>query len=298
MFATLLGSLPDPPAPGDAPAAVLGAQVEAGLEPLTDGRPAMPASGDGSTAERWRATAAATDRTVKAVLAGPYSATRLAGAPARYADRRRMALAAAEAIQAEIVALAATGCPLVEIVETAADRIGEDGRERRLFVDAHRRLAERAAIHLSLSITGGSAWAAGAATILDPPYASLAVDLIEGPDNWRLVAELPADRGVIVGVLGARRDVPDGNDVLLYAAHYAASTRGRGLDRVGLGTAGSLASLAWPAALEKLRRLGAAARLAVSSATEQAWSMDPRAVSIRAAAVGRPRRDRPGPAGR
>ena len=41
--------------------------------------------------------------------------------------------------------------------------------------------------HLSLAITGGNADEAGIETILAAPYASLAVDLIAGPDNWRLV---------------------------------------------------------------------------------------------------------------
>ena len=295
MFATVLGPMPEPPEGPDRLTTILVAQAEAGLEPLTDGGTAASAvEVPGSVIERWQSAAARTDRAVKAVLGGPYSATWQQGAPRRRRDRERAAVAAAEAIHLEVAALASAGCPLVEIVEDAADRIGEDESERRLFREAHRRLAEGiVGTHLSLSIVGGSAWAAGPSTILDPPYASLAVDLIAGPDNWRLVAEVPADRGVVVGVLSARADLPDGPDVLLYAAHYAGSTRGRGLDRVGLGTAGGLSSLSWSAAVAKLGRLGEAARLAVAPAVDQAWAMDPRAVSSRAAALGRPRRDRP-----
>lgn len=294
MFATLLGALPAPPTGGDRLADLLRAQAEAGLEPVTDGRPARVVTGDGAALDAWRLAASRTDRAVKAALRGPYSMTWGPEAPRGRRDRERAAMAAAEAIRREVEALGGAGCLLVEIVEDEAHRIGDDERERRLFSAAHRRAVGDAGSrpggpHLSLSIVGGSAWQAGPGTILDPPYASLAVDLIAGPDNWQLVAEAPADRGVLVGVLGARTDVPDGPDVLLYAAHYAASTRGRGLARVGLGTAGSLAAVSWPEALAKLHRLGEAARLATRSAADQASAMDPRAVSARAAALGRPR---------
>ena len=304
MFATLLGALPAPPAEaGDPLAAGLRAQAEGGLAPLTDGGPAWRVGGAAGDATgivaRWQAAAARTALPLKAVLAGPYSlarvgwpgsrtAPRARGAPAPPRHRASDALALAEGIREAAVELAAAGCPFVEIEETLAHEIGDDAAERAAFAAAHRRIADGlAGTHLALSIVGGSAWTAGAATILDAPYASLAVDLIAGPDNWRLVAEAPRERGVVVGVIGARSGVPDGLDVLLYAAHYAASTRGRGQDRVGLGTAGSLASLSWSAAIARLERLGEAARLAATPADRQAAAMDPRAVSSRAAALGR-----------
>ena len=79
MFATLLGGLPRPPLPddarsGDLVAAAIGAQEAAGLEPLVDG--GLWGSDElGTVVERWRATAALTDRAVKAVVRGPWSAT-------------------------------------------------------------------------------------------------------------------------------------------------------------------------------------------------------------------------------
>ena len=73
---------------------------------------------------------------------------------------------------------------------------------------------------------------------------------------------------------------------MLWAAGYAASTNGRGPDRVGLATASSLAHLPWEAACAKIERLGAAARLAVAPVDERVKAMDPRAVSSRAAALG------------
>ena len=96
----------------------------------------------------------------------------------------------------ELRALAAAGCPLIEIHEPAATEIGADPTERALFRDAHRRLLDGVEDpHLSLAITGGNADGAGIETLLSARYSSLALDLIAGPDNWRLVVATPGDRG-------------------------------------------------------------------------------------------------------
>ena len=129
--------------------------------------------------------------------------------------------------------------------------------------------------------------AAGAATILEPPYASLAVDLIAGPDNWRLVRATPGDRGIVCGALSPREGSDDGPETLLWAAAYAASSGGRGPSRVGLATASSLAGLPWPVAARKLDRLADAARIAVLPREERLRAMDPRAIDARSAALGR-----------
>jgi hypothetical protein len=102
VFATLLGGLPRPPVGEGATsaelvAAAIAAQSEAGLEPLVDGG----LWGDdepGTLVERWRATAALTDRAVKAVVTGPFSS----GADAR-------------SLNTVLRELAAAGCPLVEV---------------------------------------------------------------------------------------------------------------------------------------------------------------------------------------
>jgi len=248
-----------------------------------------------------------TARAVKQALPGPYTLgflptggdedRRVAVSGPR--ARRRLALALAERLRAEIDALAAAGCPLVEIEEIWADRIGTDESERRLFRDVHHVLVDGVTgTHLSLSIVGGTAHQAGLETILDAPYASLAVDLIAGPDNWHLVTPLAGDRGVIVGAESGR-PVDEPKEVLLWAAHYAASTRGRGRDRVGIGSAGTWANLTWAIAVRKMRLLGEAARLAAMPAGgELARSLDPRSLDARRAAMGHgaPRR-RPSPPG-
>jgi methionine synthase II (cobalamin-independent) len=197
-----------------------------------------------------------------------------------------MALAAA--LRTEVEALAAAGCPVVEIEERDAGEIGADDLERSLFRDAHLALTEGiAGVHLSLAIVGANADAAGIETILAAPYPSLAVDLVDGPDNWRLVRDVPGDRGVVAGAMSPRHPSDDGPELLLWAAGYAASSNGRGRDRVGLATASSLAGLSWELAKRKLGRLGEAARLAALPAAEAAPHLDPRAIDIRSAAAGR-----------
>lgn len=327
------GSAADVAAVDAAVAQVVAAQEAAGLEPITDGRlrwrgfagpvaglDGIVMSGDGvpslaRSAPRWRASltvdawrfaAGLTSRAVKQALPGPYTLGRLlAGSAAgRHPgcsnqpspDRAALTMALAIALRAEVVALAEAGCPLIEIEERQAQEIGEDTAERRLFRDAHLAMADGIeGIHLSLAIVGGSAHAAGIETILAAAYPSLAVDLVDGPDNWRLVRDVPGDRGIVAGAMSPRHPSDDGPELMLWAAGYAASSNGRGRHRVGLAIAGSLAGLSWELAERKLRRLGEAARLAAMPAAEAAAHLDPRAVDIRSAAAGRyvpPRRAR------
>ncbi len=287
MFVTLLGPLPRPPLEdGAAPEAVLDAclalQVEHGLDPLIDaGWPATPRAG---VVANWRATASRVDRLLKAVVVGPLSSGR-----------------DPSAIRAEVHALADAGCRWIEVHEPAATTIGSDSEARERFADAHVALTAdlEADVHLTLAITGGSAAAAGIDTILAGAYLSLAIDLIAGPDNWDLAVAAPGDRGIVCGALSSRAGSEDGPEMLLWAAGYAASTGGRGMARVGLATSGSLAELPWDAAATKVRRLGEAARLVDASPDDRRGAVDPRAVDIRSAALGRsdvPRRRR-GPGG-
>ena len=273
MFATLLGPLPRPPLGEDAaPEALVDAclelQADHGLEPATDG-------GWGTTedtVESWKDTARRADRLVKAVIVGPFTSG------GRVTDARWT-----------IDALADAGCRWVEVHEPAAVSIGADVDARARFADAHEALTRDLGpdVHLSLAITGGDADAAGIETILAGAYASIAVDLIDGPDNWRLAVAVPGERGVICGALSAHHGSDDGPEVLVWAARYAAGSKGRGIARVGLATSGSMAELTWDEATEKVRRLGDAARIVVASPEERRQALDPRAVDIRSAALGR-----------
>lgn len=240
--------------------------------------------------DAFRFAARATTRLVKQALPGPYSLGWRAGPVDDSGDtprREALTMAFALALRSEVLALAEAGCPFVEIEERDASLIGEDESERRLFREAHLALLDGVAgVHLSLAIVGGSADGAGVETILAAPYPSLAVDLIDGPDNWRLVRDVPGDRGIVAGAMSPRHPSDDGPELLLWAAGYAASSNGRGPERVGLATAGSLAGLSWELADRKLRRLGEAAGLASMPASEAAPHLDPRAIDIRSAAAG------------
>ncbi len=248
---------------------MVAAQVDAGLGLIIDAgwglRPDDPVAS-------WRETAARTTLPVKAVVPGPYSAGLAHGAPV-------------DTLRGVIADLAAAGCPWVEVAEPAAVVIGNDEAGRSTFRDLHDRLLHGLdGVHASLAITGGSADAAGPETILVAPYASLALDLIAGPDNWRLVTAAPPERGIVCGALSPLPASDDSVELLLWAVAYASARRGSA--RVGLASASSLAGLTWAQAVAKLRRLGDAARLADLPPAERRTQLDPRAVDIRTAALG------------
>jgi methionine synthase II (cobalamin-independent) len=297
-------------------------QEEAGLEPVTDGGlrhedaaawllggmtgvlvranraaelQALPAWSGPITVDEWGVAAGCTARAVKQSIVGPYTLAR--GIEPGSHGREAVTLAVAEALNAELRALAAAGCPLVQVDEDDAIAIGESPSERRLFGEAQRRLLEGVGdVHASLAIRGGNADAAGAATILDAPYRSYLFDLCAGPDNWRLVVNVPGDRGVIAGAADARSARVDELEVLAFAIGYAASTGGRGHDRVGVATSGDMAGIGQEAAAAKIRRLGEAAAAYAGPPGSLARAMDPQAIDIRSAALGRyepPPRDPP-----
>jgi hypothetical protein len=282
MFSTLLGPLPSPDAIdgiGDPLSATIRALEEAGLELLASGsQPLDPRTPPADAVGTWIGVAERTDRPVKQAVLGPYAS---GGAPA------------AERLAEVVAALAAAGCPLVEVVEPDLAPIVARPAERERFVDAHRTLfgalgSTDPGVHCSLVVGGGNLDTAGPATFFDLPYPSYAFDLLDGPDNWRLVAAAPADRGIVCGAIAARVGGDETREVLVWAAQYAASTGGRGLDRVGLANAGSLADLPFDVAMRKLRRVAQAARIAASSSPEDvAAQLDPRAFGGRRARPGR-----------
>lgn len=280
MFAMLSGRLPRPAdADGDPTAAVAWAvrtQIEAGLDLVTDGGVRWADAGvavldaiesgdtgaDGRLVRAWRdasgAAEVAAGVAVAAVVPGPWS---LAGR----AGERGRAVTLARELARELNALADAGCPLVVVEEPDAVGIGEDAAAREGFRDAQLALlGEEPPLHAMLAITGGSAWEAGAATIGAAPYRSYLLDLIAGPDNWSLARALPGDRGIVCAALRAPSR-EDQAPVLVWAANYAASMDGRGLERVGLANASPLGSLSPEDASTALGALARAAAFAAMS---------------------------------
>jgi hypothetical protein len=286
MFAMLAGPLPPPPDGPDAAAAldaVLEVQARAGLEPVHD---AGILAGR-TPAERWRRTAAATDRVVLGVVDGPFS-----GPGFDPSDAGSVGLALDRAVT-ELGELARAGCPMIRVDDPGAAAVAVDGPGRTRVLEAHRRLAAAIAAaterpHLMLALPGVDAAPIGVDAFAALPYASLLVDLVAGPDAWRLVAALPRERGVVCGVVPPAPSAAVTKEVVVWAAHYAASTAGRGLERVGLATTGSLAGLDWPAAVARVELLGTAAAIAADdSPAHLAATLDPRAVGMKSAAFGR-----------
>jgi methionine synthase II (cobalamin-independent) len=310
MFATLAGGLPRPTAGSewsgsvslaDRIGAAIALQVELGLEPVMDGapdgdpiratslgldgvtevaggRPAMATTVGWSTPihlARWQEAADRTDRAVKQLVGGPYSIGWRLAADLGHTTRGRLTLELAEGLREELRALGAAGCPLIQVDEPEAVRIGDSAAEVALFRDAQARLLDGVTgTHLSLAVTGGNVDAAGPAAFFDVAYASYLFDLIDGPDNWRLIAKAPADRGIVCGVVpGADHEATE-KEVIVWAARYAAATMGRGLARVGLSTSGSLAGLTWDVARRRLELLALAADIAVEPAHRMVERLD------------------------
>ncbi len=289
------------------------AQVEAGLGLLTDGSVRWPdparavsealrqgdAGPGGMLVRAWCATAALTGTPVAQPIPGPWTLATgegvAAGNPRRVASR---AVELADALAGELAALAAAGCPVVQVMEPEVVGIGEDTAARDGFRLAQRRLLALAPdLHAMLAITGGSAHATGAPTVFDAPYSSYLFDLIAGPDNWHLVRAAPADRGIICAVLrsGDGAEAWDQAPQLVWAARYAASAGARGLERVGIANASPLTGLDPAVARRALEALGRAATLAgmpVAEAVEA--GLDPRTVNTLPKTAGVPAADKPG----
>jgi methionine synthase II (cobalamin-independent) len=238
----------------------------------------------------WRATAELTDLPVKARLVGPYSLGRLLDRGR--IGRRRLTLALAAALNRELASLAQAGCPFVQVEEDEAIRIGPNRAERALFKEAQQILLDRLpdaaqGFHRNLAISGGNADTAGPATFYEAPWESHFFDLIEGPDNWRLITRAPTSRGIVCGAVDVRDPRIDDKELIIWAASYAASG-GRGFERVGVAPAGSLAGLERSIARRKLERLGESVRIVEARhETPIQAQLDPRAVDSRSAALGR-----------
>lgn len=302
MFATLAGCYPSLADGGLAD--VLADQLEAGLGMLGTGAIVDATVEAGVAVSAWRradaivrglvADSGLEPPVVKVCLRGPYSIGIGVAPNRRSAHARAQATrAAAGILNRELRELFEAGVAVVQVQEDAltamnGDMSGEDmAAERALAAEAFARLLDGVTGHVSLAITGGNADQVGAATVFDPPFASYLFDLIWGPDNWRLIADAPRDRGIICGVADTRSHDPDSEAVSIWAARYAASLGGRGLERIGLAPAAGLETLPREVARAKLAALAEAARKAGLPDDELLTQLDPRAIDARSAALGR-----------
>jgi methionine synthase II (cobalamin-independent) len=294
MFATLAGAYPWPTdlSPEAALDAVVAAQARAGLGLLSDGRVHDASTPGAELVAAWAATRAAAavhgpDLPVKLAVEGPW--TRAAGeteggapAPGGAAAQEIVAL-----LREGLAQLADAGCPVVEIHEAAA-ALPANETGRAAFAAVHGALLAGFPEHLHacLAITGGDATPLGAEALFAAPYRSHLFDLVAGPDSWRLVAVAPRERGIVAGVGDASGRHRTRLEDLVWAASYAASTQGRGIDRVGIAPSASLAGLDPAAARAIVDLLGEAARTIAGGREEVVERLDPRAIDARSAALG------------
>jgi methionine synthase II (cobalamin-independent) len=236
------------------------------------------------TVRDWQFADGETRLPVKQTLIGPYTLAALTDQAAG-PGRARVAVEFGEALNAEIRALAAVGCPMVEVDEPMATRIGDDAVEWSAFHAAHERLAaglsDPATTHLSLGLWGGAIDPAGYASLIDLPYQSYLVDVLAGPSAWRFIDGIPATRGVIVGAGNARTETLDETEVLVWAMAWAAQG-GRGPARVGVAPNGSLVFVGRHFAHRKCQRLGEAVRIgSMGPLQEVAEALDERPAQSR-----------------
>jgi hypothetical protein len=292
VFAAILDRFP-----ADSAAPAMRTQFEAGLGILADGIVHDVTTGTGAIDRAVRGWTEAADAArdllatdnpalspplVKACVLGPWSAANASASGPRGFG------AAAATVHDAVDALFEAGAPVVQLVEDGLASLDPNDAAAVAAAGTLLRTATREPRgHLSLSVGRGSVDGLGPAFFFDLPVASFAFDLINGPDNWRLIGQAPTDRGILCGVADCRTERDDEEAVMIWAARYAASTGGRGLERVALCPSSGLETLSAEAAGRKLMRLATAARKAGLPAEELASSIDPRAVDARSAALGR-----------
>ncbi len=297
MFATLAGDLPHPRSVRSSwRRHALVVQVEAGLGIPSDGL--VHDEAGLALVDAWRHARGLADELgielpLKLAVTGPWART------ARQANGARTTVSVASSLGDALGELAEAGCPVVEIHEPAVT-LPTDDAGCAAFVEAHVALLADLppALHATLAVTGGDTGPLSADALAEPPYRSYLFDLLEGHESWRIIVNLPGDRGVIVGVGDASGRDRTSLEAIAWAAQYAASTRGRGLDRVGLAPSAGLAGLSMAKAREVLDLLGETARLLAGDPEALLRRMDPRAIDLRSAALGAyapdPRSRRPG----
>src|SRR4051794_28840510 len=157
---------------------------------------------------------------VKACLLGPFTS--------RVADRTASELThVAERLHEAVERLFDAGAAVVQLVEDGLVSLDPSDTSAVAAARAALEVATRdPSGHVSLSVGRGNVDRLGPAFFFDLPIASFVFDLINGPDNWRLITRAPADRGILCGVAdcGVARDEEEA--VMIWAARYAASTSG------------------------------------------------------------------------
>ncbi len=211
------------------------------------------------TVDAFRFAQALTNRPVKAVLPGPYSLYRFSR-DRHYAAPADALRALGEALAAECHALEQAGARWIHFEEPWLGRARpEDAPLVRAALEPL--LTGRAAgtvLHVPFR-SPRSVFP----TLRELPWAVLGLDLVEAPDGWGLLADVPAGRTIALGLLNAR------NTRLELTAEVAAAVQRAQTQRPDLSyhlcPTASLEYLPSDRAAEKVARLVEAARLAAGN---------------------------------
>jgi methionine synthase II (cobalamin-independent) len=179
------------------------------------------------------------------------------------ADRLAVARDLIERLGTTMRALVAVPCPLVEIHEPALTRPTATDDATPLL-DTLAALADAVpdGLQATLALPDGAVPAALHAPLAALPFRSFLLDVVAGPDSWRLMAHLPPETGVIVGAVHAHKQGITDAETLVWAATLAAEMGDRGPERVGISPSGSLAALDRYRARRRLEEMGTAIKLA------------------------------------
>lgn len=208
------------------------------------------------TVDDYRAAAAAASRPVKAFLPGPYSLYRFSK-DLHYADPVRACRAVGAALAREAAALEDAGAAWIHFEEpwlgkaTAPDAPAVKAALEPLLAGRKARTV--------LHVPFGAPVAIFAA-IRDLGWSVLGLDLVGAPAGWNLIREVPAGRGVALGLVDARNTRLE--DPARVAAEAARARSMRGDLEFMLTTTASLEYLPADKAEAKVRGLVEAARLA------------------------------------
>ena len=208
-----------------------------------------------ATVREFEVARGATQRRVKAAVCGPLTFARLAD-DRHYRDRESLALAAAEALRSEVVALAAAGCDLVDVEDPALARWPEDfALAPRVYGALAKGSGARIAVHLTMFPAD-----AVAARLGELPVAQIGIDVRSRPTRALERVQL-SDQTLVLGVVDARNTKLE-TDAEIARVVDAASRR-VDASRIWLAPTTSLEYLPHDVARAKLRALAAGARAAL-----------------------------------
>jgi 5-methyltetrahydropteroyltriglutamate--homocysteine methyltransferase len=139
------------------------------------------------------------EKPVKALITGPYTLAALS-TDAHYGDRRRLVLDLAEALRQEALALAAAGAPVIQVNEPAILRHKEDAP---LLQEALTRMLDGVDPEKALYTWFGDADGI-LPQLLELPVDVIGLDFVWGPGNWEALKRTVFTKGLGFGIVDAR----------------------------------------------------------------------------------------------